>query len=191
MSSNSSHPFVDRVASADRLAWIDLEMTGLDPEHDVIVQAALIVTDRDLQPLETWVGDIWQPEEALQRMSPFVRDMHEKNGLIERCRASRLDVRSAERELLLRVTGWCAYPAVLAGSSVGHDKRFIERYMQGLAGYLSYRLVDVTSLKLLTRLWYGEQAPFIKSSDGEHDALVDIRNSIAELAHYRQQFFKS
>src|SRR5688572_9772434 len=93
---------VARRSSGENLVWIDLEMTGLDPEQDVVLQAALIVTDKSLHPLERYVADVWQPEESLSRMSPFVRDMHEKNGLIERCRSSRLDVRAAERELLLR-----------------------------------------------------------------------------------------
>ena len=83
----------DRVRDAGNLAWLDLEMTGLDPQRDVIIQAALIVTSRELEPVEEYCCDIYQPDEALARMSPFVRDMHEKNGLIERVRASRATAR--------------------------------------------------------------------------------------------------
>ncbi len=191
MSLKPSAPTIQRTPSPENLVWIDLEMTGLDVEREVILQAALIVTDKDLRELERWVGDVWQPEAAFEHMTPFVRDMHEKNGLLERCRASRLDLRQAEQELLKRVAGWCSYPAVLAGSSVGHDKRFLERYMPGLAGYLSYRVLDVTSLKLLARTWYGEGAVFQKPKEREHDALFDITNSIAELAHYRATLFRS
>ncbi|HVU01417.1 MAG TPA: oligoribonuclease [Polyangiaceae bacterium] len=172
------------------LVWLDLEMTGLDPREDVILQAALIVTDRDLRPLEEYACDIWQPEAALAKMTPFVRDMHEKNGLVERVRKSKLECASAEKKLLERVAGWCPYPAVLCGNSIGQDKKFVEQWMPGFAGYLSYRIVDVSSLKILARTWYGELALYKKPEEGEHDALVDIRNSIAELSHYRKTLFK-
>src|SRR5260221_542326 len=130
-------------------------MTGLDAENDVIIQAALIVTDRDLTPLEEYSCDVYAPEEALARMSPFVRDMHEKNGLIARVRASRVDLREAQRQLLSRVAAFCEYPAVLCGSSIWVDRMFIDRAMPGLAGYLHYRMIDVTSIKLLVERWHG------------------------------------
>ena len=178
-------PAIERTQLASRLAWLDLEMTGLDPETDVILQAALIVTDVELNPLEEFVCDIWQPTELLERMTPFVRDMHEKTGLIERVKSSTIDVRNAEKRLLQRVAGWCEYPALLCGNTIAQDRKFIDRYMPGLAGYLHYRMLDVTSLKLLAGLWYGDSAVFEKPTQGAHDALVDIKNSIGELAHYR------
>src|SRR5262245_60645363 len=89
------------------IAFLDLEMTGLSPERDAIIQAALIITNKELEPLDEYVCDIWQPEEALAVMSPFVRDMHDKNGLIERVRASRVDLREAERQLLSRISAQC------------------------------------------------------------------------------------
>lgn len=181
---------ITRVQSPGNLAWLDLEMTGLDPERDAILQAALIITDENLQPLEEWVCDIWQPESELAKMTPFVREMHEQTGLLSRVRKSKIDLWATEKRLLERVTGWCTYPAVLCGNTIGQDKRFVDRHMPGLAGYLSYRTVDVTSLKILARLWYGEGAVFQKSQEGEHDALVDIKNSIAELAHYRATLFR-
>src|SRR5690349_17683437 len=101
-------------------------------------------------------------------MTPFVRDMHEQNGLVARVRNSRVDVGATEKRLLERISGWCPYPAVLCGNTIGQDKRFVERWMPGLAGYLSYRTVDVTSLKLLAKLWYGENAVFAKPTLGEH-----------------------
>jgi oligoribonuclease len=185
---------IDRLARVPRdgnLAWLDLEMTGLDAQNDVILQAALIITNPDLEPLEEFCCDIWQPESALQRMSPFVRDMHEKTGLLARVAQSRIDLMAAERKLLERVIGWCPYPAILCGNSIGQDKRFVDRWMPGLAGYLSYRTIDVTSLKLLSKLWYPNEAAFAKPSEGEHDALVDIRNSINELKHYRAAIFRT
>jgi oligoribonuclease len=181
---------VTRVIAPGNLAWLDLEMTGLDPVENVILQAALIVTNAELQPLEELVLDIWQPEEALAKMVPFVRDMHEKTGLTPRVRKSKVDVLAAERQLMERITGWCAYPAILCGNSIGQDKKFVERWMPGLAGYLSYRIVDVSSIKVLAKLWYGESASYQKPEAGEHDALVDIKNSIAELAHYKKTLFR-
>ena len=180
-----------RTQSDRNLVWLDLEMTGLDPEYDVIIQAGLIITDANLTPLEEYACDIWQPEEELRKMTPFVREMHEKNGLVERVRGSKLECRAAEKRLLERIAGWCAYPAVLCGNSVGQDKRFVDRYMPGLAGYFSYRIVDVSSIKVLARLWYGDAAVFKKPEEGEHDALVDIRNSIAELKFYRTALFRT
>jgi oligoribonuclease len=190
----SKKPLADRpprVQSVANLAWLDLEMTGLDPQADVILQAALIITDAQLNVLEEFVCDVWQPDALLARMVPFVRDMHETTGLTDRVRKSRLDLMVAERKLLERVAGWCTYPAILCGNTIGQDKRFVDRWMPGLAGYLSYRTLDVTSLKLLAKAWYGDDAVYDKPQKGEHDALVDIRNSIAELAHYRATLFKT
>jgi oligoribonuclease len=172
------------------LAFLDLEMTGLSPERDVIIQAALIVVNKDLQQLDEYCCDIWQPESALSVMSPFVRDMHEKNGLIERVRASRIDTREAERQLLSHVTALCPYPAILCGNSVWVDRMFLMKYMPALAGYLHYRMIDVTGVRLLAERWHGPGSTFQRSPEGEHDALVDTRNSIAELRHYRTLLMK-
>src|SRR5688572_13471576 len=183
-------PTIERTRAASRLAWLDLEMTGLDPETDVILQAALIITDGELNPLEEFVCDIWQPEALLAKMTPFVRDMHEKTGLVERVRASTIDVRNAEKRLLQRVAGWCEYPALLCGNTIAQDRKFVDRYMPGLAGYLHYLMLDVTYLKLLAELWYCESAVFDKPALGAHDSLVDFKNSLRELAHYRVSLLK-
>lgn len=167
------------------LVWIDLEMTGLDVNVDVIVQAALIVTDRDLNPIEEFVADIWQPEHELERMTPFVREMHTKTGLLDRVRKSRIDVREAEKRMLERIAGLCPYPAIVCGNTIWQDRKFIDKYMPGLAAYLHYRMLDVSALKVTAQHFYGPSVAFSKSKEGEHDALVDIRNSIAELRHYR------
>lgn len=181
---------VKRVQAEGNLAWLDLEMTGLDADRDVILQAALIITTMDLAPLEEYVVDIWQPEHELAKMTPFVRDMHEKSGLVGRLRASKVDTWAAEQRLLERVAGHCTYPAVLCGNTIGQDKRFVEKHMPGLAGYLSYRTIDVSSVKLLAKGWYGSGAVFDKPKDREHDALFDVRNSIAELGYYRKTLFR-
>lgn len=170
------------------LAWIDLEMTGLNPDKDVILQAAVVVTNSELKSLEEACFDIWQPDQSFLTMSPFVRDMHEKNGLLRRSRDSRVECRDAECGLLERISGWCTFPAVLCGNSIGQDRRFIERYMPALAGYLHYRMVDVSSLKVLMQLWHGAAAEFKKPEAGAHEALFDIRQSIAELQFYKSRF---
>lgn len=166
-------------------------MTGLDPQVDVILQAALIVTDRELQPLEEYVVDVWQPPSALEAMVPFVRAMHETTGLLARLPKSTVDVHAAERHLLERIAGWCPYRPILCGNSIGSDRKFIDRYMPALAGYLHYRMLDVSSLKLLAQLWYGPAAHYEKPKTAEHDALFDIRQSIAELRHYRQHLLSA
>lgn len=182
---------VQRVQSPANLAWVDLEMTGLDPDRDAILQAALIVTTADLEPLEEWCVDVWQPEDTLGRMGPFVRDMHEKTGLVSRVRASRIELRDVERGLLERISGWCTHPAMLCGNTISQDRRFIDRHMLGLAGYLHYRMVDVSTLKTLARLWYGEASVFQKPEAGAHDALFDIQQSILELSYYRRTLLRS
>ena len=165
-------------------------MTGLDAQLDVILQAAVIITNAELAPLEQFSCDIWQPESTLARMTPFVRDMHEKTGLVERVRRSKTELRRAEQQLLELVSGWCPYGAVLCGNSIWQDRRFIDRYMPGLSSYLHYRIVDVSALKVLAKTWYGSAALFTKPGEGEHDALVDVRNSIKELAHYKKTLFR-
>src|SRR6185503_3516354 len=112
---------IERTQKDGNLAWLDLEMTGLDAMNDVIVQAALIVTDAELKVLEEFACDVWQPEQELQKMTPFVRDMHEKTGLLARVKKSRVDVLAAERRLLERIAGWCPYPATLCGNTIGQD----------------------------------------------------------------------
>jgi oligoribonuclease len=179
-----------RKQSPSNLAWLDLEMTGLDAQVDVILQAALIVTSADLVPLEQFACDIWQPDSELEKMTPFVRDMHDKTGLLPRVRKSRTDLRRAEQQLLEIVSGWCPFGAVLCGNSIWQDRRFIDHYMPGLSAYLTYRLLDVSSVKLLAKTWYGQTALYTKPPEGEHDALVDVQNSIAELAHYKRTLFR-
>ena len=175
--------------SATNLVWLDLEMTGLDVERQSIIQAAVIVTDSALNELEEFACDIWQPERAFEHMSPFVKDMHEKTGLLKRLKKSLIDQDEAEQRLLQLVAKWCPAGATLCGNSIWQDRKFIDRYMPGLGRYLGYRMVDVSSLKVLAGRWYGDGAVFTKPTAGAHDALVDIRNSIRELKHYRETLF--
>lgn len=177
------------VPSETNLAWVDLEMTGLDVETDVILQAAIIVTDASLNVLEELALDVWQPESALATMSPFVRDMHEKNGLLDRVRRSRVDLRRAQEQLLGVVARHCSYPATLCGNSIWQDKKFLDKYMPALAGYMHYRLLDVSAIKTVVLRYYPSPLHFKKPTLGEHDALTDIRNSIAEFRHYQDAIF--
>lgn len=182
---------IARKPSPENLVWLDLEMTGLLVETDVILQAAVIVTNAALEPLEEFACDVWQPEERLAAMTPFVREMHTKTGLLARCQKSTIDLAEAEKRLLERVAGWCPYGATLCGNSIWQDRKFVDKYMPGLGRYLHYRMIDVSSVKALAVRWYGDGAAFVKSKAGEHDALVDVRNSIAELKHYRQTAFRA
>jgi oligoribonuclease len=173
------------------LAWLDLEMTGLDPETCAIVQLGLILTDQNLDelapPLEL---TIWQPEPVLATMNPFVRSMHERSGLLEQVRASQVSVADAEREALELVTKHATYrTARLCGNSIGQDRRFLVKYMPVLEGYLHYRQVDVSSIKELAGWWYNTK--FEKPDVGKHTALHDVQQSIAELKHYRKAVFRS
>jgi oligoribonuclease len=188
--STPSEAAPQRTRHPTNLAWLDLEMTGLDTQVDVILQAALVITNAELTPLEEFCCDVWQPEAELAKMTPFVRDMHDKTGLTERVRRSKTELRRAEQQLLEIVSGWCPYGAVLCGNSIWQDRRFVDRYMPGLSAYLTYRLLDVSSVKLLAKTWFGPTALYTKPPEGEHDALVDVKNSIAELAHYRKTLFR-
>jgi len=172
------------------LVWIDLEMTGLDPLEHVILQAALVITTAELEPIDELAVDIAQPAEALSRMIPVVREMHTRTGLLERVRRSTIDTPQAERLLLERITATCRAPATLCGNSVWADRSFIAHHMPRLDQYLHYRLVDVSTLKVLAQRWYGGGAVFEKPAAGQHDAAVDIKNSIAELRYYRRTLFR-
>jgi oligoribonuclease len=171
-------------------AWVDLEMTGLDPERCVIVEFALLLTGPDLVPVAELQRTVWQPDEDLARMDPFVRDMHTRSGLIDRVRASKTSLRDVEKEALSLLGQHCRFgEGILAGNSIYQDRRFLTRYMPLFEGFLHYRQVDVSSLKVLAKAWYGEAAEFRKDNK-THTALEDIRASLAELAHYRAKILR-
>jgi oligoribonuclease len=180
----------DRKQSSKNLVWIDLEMTGLDPSRDVILQAALAITDDNLTILEEYSVDVYQSPDDLEVMGPFVRKMHEKTGLLARIPNGE-ELRHVEQQLLERITGHCPYRAVLCGNTIHSDRKFIDRYMPGLSAYLHYRMVDVSSIKVLAQMWLPSHLHFLKSTAQEHDALFDIRQSIAELSHYRKVMMRS
>jgi oligoribonuclease len=177
--------------SETRFVWCDLEMTGLDPNTNVIIEMGLIITGPDMKPIAEFEAAIWQPEEALSRMEPYVRDMHTKNGLLDRVRRSDMSLRMVEKEATKLLLQHCEYgEGILAGNSIHMDRAFLVRYLPAFERALHYRMVDVSSLKVLTRAWY-PNAPGRSKVDATHTVLSDLRASIAELAYYQQTFFKS
>jgi oligoribonuclease len=174
-----------------RFVWLDLEMTGLDPDTCAIIEIGIIITGPDLKPLAEMERVVWQPEEVLARMEPVVKEMHTKNGLLGRVRASPISLRIAERDVTALVAEHCTIgEGILCGNSIHTDRRFLIKYMPMLERFLHYRMVDVTSLKVLSRAWYPEMAEPRKSASG-HTALADLRASLAELAYYRSTFFRA
>lgn len=178
------------MARDQRLVWVDLEMTGLDPARCAIVEIATIVTEGDLTVVAEGPNLIvHQPPEVLEGMDDFVREMHTRSGLLDKIAASEVSLADAEAQTLAFVKEHVdERSAPLCGNSIWKDRQFVEKYMPTLDGYLHYRCIDVSSIKELTRRWYaGRVQPPVKAET--HRALDDIRESIAELAHYREHVF--
>jgi oligoribonuclease len=175
------------------LIWIDLEMTGLEPETEQIVEIAVIVSDGALAHLEEGPDLVLRaPDELLERMDPVVKEMHAESGLTELVRASELTVAEAEATVLEFVRRHVpeARSAPLAGNSIHADRAFLRRYMPELEAHLHYRNVDVSTVKELVRRWYPGLFEAAPAKAGGHRALADIRESIAELRWYREQVFR-
>lgn len=174
----------------DRLVWVDLEMTGLDPIKNTIVEIATIVTDAKLNIIEEGPNlVVYQPPEALAAMNDFVRDLHTRSGLLDRIPASNVTLEDAARQTLAFVSKHVEKgTAPLCGNSVWKDREFLERYMPDFVSHLHYRMIDVSTLKELVRRWAPQKAAPKKKET--HRALDDIRESIEELAHYRKVFFQ-
>jgi oligoribonuclease len=176
--------------SSDYLVWIDLEMTGLKPDTDVIIEMATIVTDADLDVVaEGPVIAIHQPDSMLEAMDDWNKRTHGASGLITRVRESKWTTAMAERRTLEFLTVLVeANSSPMCGNSICQDRRFLARHMPTLEKFFHYRNLDVSTLKELARRW----APSTLSGfakQGEHKALADIQESIRELAYYREQLF--
>jgi oligoribonuclease len=176
---------------ANHLVWLDMEMTGLEPERDRIIELAMIVTDSQLVTIAespAWV--VHQDEARLDAMDDWNRKTHARSGLIERVRTSVLDEAAVERAALSFLQGLVPQAASpMCGNSIGQDRRFMVKYMPQLEAWFHYRNLDVSTLKELCRRWQPEVAKgFVKKSD--HTALADIRESIAELKYYREHFIR-
>ena len=176
---------------ANHLVWLDMEMTGLDPERERIIELAMIVTDSNLVTIaESPVWVVHQSDAQLDAMDDWNKNTHGKSGLVGRVRASTLDEAAVEAEALAFVQQYVAKGgSPMCGNSIGQDRRFMVRYMPVLEDWFHYRNRDVSTLKELCKRWKPEiAAGFVKKSD--HTALVDIRESIEELKYYREHFIK-
>ena len=175
--------------NTNHLVWLDMEMTGLDPERERIIELAMIVTDSELNVLaESPSWAVHQSEALLDAMDAWNKGTHGRSGLIERVRASTLDESAAETLALDFVRQYVPKGvSPLCGNTIGQDRRFMVRYMPRLESWFHYRNLDVSTLKELCKRWKPEVAKgFVKRS--AHTALADIRESIEELRYYRQHF---
>lgn len=178
--------------SGNVLVWIDLEMTGLDPERERIIEAAVLITSSELEIIAEGPNLIInQPESILGAMDDWNQRHHGESGLLERVRQSALTEERAEEELLAFVSAHCEERAVpLAGNSVHHDRRFLNRYMPRFERFFHYRNVDVSTVKELVRRWYPQVCSAAPQKKRVHRALDDILESVEELRYYRSTAFK-
>lgn len=176
---------------SQNLIWIDLEMTGLNPATDVIIEMATIVTDAQLNVLaEGPVLAIHQPDEVLAQMDEWNTRQHGGSGLTQRVRESKITLAEAEAATLAFLAQWVpAKASPICGNSIGQDRRFLHKYMPELEAYFHYRNLDVSTLKELVARWAPELQASFKKGD-THLALADIRESIAELRYYREHFIR-
>jgi oligoribonuclease len=175
----------------DRLVWIDCEMTGLDLRADALIEVAALVTDFELNVLGDGIDVIVKPpQEALDQMDEFVRTMHTSSGLLEEL-DSGLTMDEAEERVLGYIREHCADGSrpPLAGNTVATDRSFLARDMPDLESFLHYRIVDVSSIKELSRRWYPRTYFNAPAKSGNHRALADIQESIEELRYYRAAVF--
>lgn len=175
----------------ENLIWIDLEMTGLDPDQDLIIEIATVVTDKNLNILaEGPVFAVHQSDSALAAMDDWNQKHHGESGLIQRVKDSKIDAAEAEAQTLAFLSLWLPpRTSPICGNSICQDRRFLYRYMPKLEAYFHYRNLDVSTIKELAGRW----APQIKdgfSKKASHKALDDIIESIDELKYYREHFFK-
>jgi oligoribonuclease len=178
-------------ADAARLIWIDLEMTGLKPETDRIIEVALVVTDADLATVaQAPVWAVHQEDAALDAMDSWNKGTHGKSGLIERVKTSTLSEPEVEAAALAFLREHVpAKASPMCGNSICQDRRFLARWMPALEDYFHYRNLDVSTLKELARRWKPELMKGIPK-EGKHEALADVQESIAEMQYYRTNFIR-
>jgi oligoribonuclease len=172
------------------MVWVDLEMTGLDPDTCTIVEIATLITDSELKIVaEGPCLVIHQPDESLSKMSDFVRELHTRSGLLDKIRSSTVTLEDAAAQTLAFVQAHSEKgTSPLCGNSVWKDRAFLERYMPAVVAHLHYRIIDVSTIKELVRRWYPPDVSVPKKKE-VHRALEDIRESIAELTFYRDRVF--
>lgn len=179
------------MARNENLVWIDLEMTGLEPDVDRIIEIATIITDADLNILaEGPVLAVHQPDSVLAQMDEWCTNTHGASGLTQRVKDSQISEAEAERQTIEFIANYVDKGvSPLCGNSIGQDRRFLVKYMKDLEAFFHYRNLDVSTVKELAKRWKPEVASSFKKQ-GVHLALDDIRESIGELQHYREHFFK-
>lgn len=176
---------------ANNLIWIDMEMSGLNPEVDRILEIAVVITDSNLNAVaEAPVLVVHQPDAVLGAMDEWNKSMHGKSGLVERVRASALTERAAEERMLAFLERYVpSSTSPMCGNSVHQDRRFLVRHLPRLESYFHYRNLDVSTLKELARRWKPDIMAGL-TKHGKHEALADIYESIEELKYYREHFLK-
>lgn len=177
--------------SSNHLVWIDLEMTGLNPDHDHIIEIATLVTDSDLRVVaEGPVFAIHQPDALLNGMDEWNTRQHNQSGLVQRVRESAVSEAMAEAETLAFLNQHLEPgQSPMCGNSIWQDRRFLTKYMPKLEQFFHYRMIDVSTLKELAKRWAPEVASGLQK-ESRHLAMDDIRDSINELIYYRQNFLK-
>tara|TARA_Y100001960_G_C14512213_1_gene747062 strand:+ start:242 stop:811 length:570 start_codon:yes stop_codon:yes gene_type:complete len=177
-------------SNSENLVWLDMEMSGLDVDSDSILEIATIVTDGNLNLIEEGPNLVINQEESvLALMDEWNKKHHGASGLIDKVRKSTLSLAKAERQTLDFISKYCPKKtSPLCGNSIGQDRKFLYKNMRTLHDYLHYRNIDVSSLKELIARWY-PYGPELPAKSGEHIALVDVRESIAELKFYRKHYF--
>ena len=175
-----------------RLVWLDMEMTGLNPDSDTILELAMVVTDADLQVVaESASWAVHQSDGVLAGMDEWNTKTHGASGLIDRVRSSDLDMRAVEAAAIDFMKDWIAKGvSPMCGNSICQDRRFMARYMPALERWFHYRNLDVSTVKELCRRWRPDLAGQVQKT-GAHTALADIHESIEELRYYRQHFIKA
>jgi oligoribonuclease len=176
----------------NNLVWLDMEMTGLDPDKDRIIEIAIVVTDSHLKTLaEAPVAVVHQADAVLDAMDDWNRSTHARSGLIDKVKASTLTEAIAEEQLLAFLAQHVpARTSPMCGNSICQDRRFLARCMPRLEAYFHYRNLDVSTLKELAKRWRPDVAKGL-SKQGKHEALADIYESIEELMYYREHFLKA
>jgi oligoribonuclease len=175
----------------NHLVWIDLEMTGLNPDTDRVIEAALVITDANLETIaEAPVLVVHQPDSVLDGMDAWNKSTHAKSGLIDRVKASTLDDATVEAQMIeFLKEDVPARTSPMCGNSICQDRRFLARWMPKFEEYFHYRNLDVSTIKELAKRWKPEVVQGMKKHN-KHEALADIYESIAELRHYREHFIK-
>src|SRR5450759_2162239 len=174
-----------------RLIWVDMEMTGLSPETDRVIEVAMVITDNDLATVvESPALVLHQDEATLRGMDAWNQATHARTGLIDKVKASALNEAAAEKETIAFLREYVpAKTSPMCGNSICQDRRFLARWMPRLEDYFHYRNLDVSTLKELARRWKPDVAKGVKKH-GKHEALADIYESISEMKHYREHFIK-